>query len=468
MPPDGNQENEMPDASAASSNTTQLILTPLKPAVIEGAAQKLPVLVRVQTPDPEPGQQKARKPYHVSLVLDRSGSMSGDPIIEAVRCARHVVDRLEPTDVASLVIFDNRIETLVPAQPVGDRKALYAALARIHSGGNTDLCGGWKAGAASLVAGASEAALARVILLSDGNANAGETRDVAEIAAFCEEAAKGGVTTSTYGLGRDFNEELMVEMARKGLGNHYYGDTAADLFEPFAEEFDLISSLHSRHVRLSLGSPQGVKITLLNDYPVEDRDGFPVVRLPDIPWGAEAWALVELVIPAGLALESGNQFLQASVTSATPEGEPVSWPEATLALKAMSPPAWDALLPDPLVAERLAELAAAALLTQARVAADAGDWEAIKALLAEAQQRYAQFPWVLEVLGAMALLAEERNLMRFKKEALYSSRKMGSRLSAKEEMLAGLADQSGSPTFLRRKKSQGKAQFGDRPDQDAR
>jgi hypothetical protein len=68
----------------------------------------------------------------------------------------------------------------------------------------------------------------------------------------------------------------------------------------------------------------------------------------------------------------------------------------------------------------------------------------------------------------MAMLAEERNLMRFKKEALYSSRKMGSRLSAKEEMLASLEDQSGAPSFLRRKKSQGKAQFGDRPDQDAR
>ncbi|MFZ4539580.1 hypothetical protein [Propionivibrio sp.] len=48
-------------------------------------------------------------------------------------------------------------------------------------------------------------------------------------------------------------------------GNHYYGDTAADLFEPFAEEFDFISSLYARHVRLSLSAPQGVKIKLLND-----------------------------------------------------------------------------------------------------------------------------------------------------------------------------------------------------------
>ena len=104
------------------------------------------------------------------------------------------------------------------------------------------------------------------------------------------------MTTSTYGLGRGFNEELMVEMAQKGNGNPYYGDTAADLFEPFAEEFDLIANLYARHVRLSLTAPEGVKITLCNDYPVEEREGFPAIRLPDIPFGAEAWVLLELEI----------------------------------------------------------------------------------------------------------------------------------------------------------------------------
>ena len=81
----------------------------------------------------------------------------------------------------------------------------------------------------------------------------GETTDTHEVATLCADAAEKGVTTSTYGLGRDFNEELMVEMGKRGGGNHYYGETAADLFEPFAEEFDFISNLYARHVRLSNG-----------------------------------------------------------------------------------------------------------------------------------------------------------------------------------------------------------------------
>jgi len=67
----------------------------------------------------------------------------------------------------------------------------------------------------------SHPAQARVLLLSDGNANAGASRDPGEIAAQRAAAAARRVTTSTYGLGRAFNEELMVAMARSGLGNHY-------------------------------------------------------------------------------------------------------------------------------------------------------------------------------------------------------------------------------------------------------
>lgn len=447
-----------------TNNVSQLLITPLKPALIQGMAQKLHVLVRIQAPDPDPANIVERKPYHLSLVIDRSGSMSGDPLIEAVRCAKYIVDQLDPKDLASLVVFDNNIRILADAVAVGDRKHLHRALSQIRPGGNTNLYGGWKSGMESLLPKAMEAALARVILLSDGNANEGETTETDAIANYCADAATKGVTTSTYGLGRDFNEQLMVEMGKRGAGNHYYGDTAADLFEPFAEEFDLISNLYARHVRLSLAAPQGVKITLINDYAVEERDGFPLIRLPDIPWGAEAWALVELEIPTGLALESGNQILQAAVTASTVDGAPISFQDAAMALKALSSQAWEALLDDPLVRSRLTELEAGKFLDQARVAAEYGDWDAIQKMIAEAQKRFAEHPWVMEVLSEMADLAKAMDGARFRKEALYSSGKMSRRLSAKEEMLANLASESSSASYLRRKKAQGKAQFDNRPD----
>lgn len=447
-----------------NNNSPQVLITPFKPALIMGMAQKLPVLVRVQAPDPEPSFKKARKPYHLSLVIDRSGSMSGEPLLEAVRCAKHIIDRLESTDVVSLIMFDDRVNTLSPAKPVGDRKALYTALSHVRSGGSTNLHGGWQAGSATILEDVKQAAIARVILLSDGNANVGETTDTNEIAALCAHAAEQGVTTSTYGLGRDFNEELMVEMGKRGGGNHYYGDTAADLLEPFAEEFDFISNLYARHVRLALAAPEGIKITLMNDYPVEQREGFPVIRLPDIPLGAEAWVLVELEIPAGMAQESGNQILQAGVTASTPDGAPIAIPDAVLIQQSVSLQAWEALLQDPLVTARQTELEAGKFLDLARAAAEHGDWDTIQKMMAEGRKRFADHPWVMEVLEGMAEIAKEMDSARFRKEAMYSSRKMASRVSAKEELLMSMASEAAAPSFLRRKKSQGKAQFEQRPD----
>ena len=444
------------------NNIPRILIQPLKPALITGVAQKLPVLIRVQAPDaPETGKGDVRKPYHLSLVIDRSGSMSGAPLLEAVRCAKHIAERLEPTDVASLVVFDDRVKTLVPARPVGDRQAFLMALSHVRSGGSTKLHGGWQTGSETLLPGASEAALARVILLSDGNANVGEITETEGIAALCAQAAERGVTTSTYGLGEDFNEDLMVEMAKRGSGNHYYGDTAADLFEPFAEEFDFISSLCARHVRLSLAAAADIKLRLLNDYPVADDSGVPVIKLPDIAFGAEAWALVELEIPAHLTGEGIEQLLQAGVTAVTPEGEPLAFADTLLSLPAMSVAAWEALLNDPLVQSRQAELAAGKMLQQARAAAEQGEWGVVERLLAEARQRFADQPWVIEVLESMSALAQSMDTARFRKEALYSSRRMNSRLSAKEEQLAmSASEELEKVSFLRRKKAQGKSQFG--------
>jgi Ca-activated chloride channel homolog len=440
------------------TNAPVVLVTPIKPALIEGVAQKLAVLVRVQAPDAPPAAAAARKPYHLALVIDRSGSMSGEPLAQAVRCAAHVVDRLQPTDVAALVTFDDQIRVPVPAAPVGDRHALRGALAGIRSGGATNLYGGWKAGADALAGGAADAGVARVILLSDGNANAGDLQGDEEIAAACALGAAQGITTSTYGLGRDFNESLMVEMGKRGAGNHYYGETAADLFEPFAEEFDLISNLYARHLRLSLTAPAGVTLKLRNDYPIEERDGFPSIRLPDLPFAAEAWALIELEVPAGLALESGTQLLQAGVTGATPEGLPIVFQDVILTMKAVAPPAWNVLLADAKVAARVAEVEGAALLQAARAAAARGDWPAIQALLAEAQVKFAGHPWLLDVLAELADLAQARDAARFGKEALYSSRRMTGRLSAKAESLDLNADVA-APSYVRRKSAQGKTQF---------
>ena len=440
------------DAHLSLSST--VLVTARRAGLRAGQDNTVNVLVRIQAPAAPAGHAAERPPQALALVIDRSGSMQGRPLDEARRCAEYVVSQLRPTDAVSLVQFDNRVQRLWPAAPVGDGAPLRAALAGIAAGGSTDLHGGWQEGAQTLseVGGSG---LKRVVLLSDGQANCGET-DAGVIAAECAALAARGIGTSTYGLGRGFNEELMVAMARSGGGNHYYGDTAEDLMEPFQQELDLLDNLCLRELTLSVSAADGVLVEMVNQFPIIG-DGW---RLPDLAWGAEAWAVLrlkvgELVLPA-----TGKPFtlLRVAVSGRSLSGEPVQLERIGLTLPVLSGSAFDDLEGDEGVARRLTELAAAQALSDMRIAAAAGDWDKVDRLLQEATRQFAGNEWVAAVLASMTQIAEGRSRERLMKEAMYSSGKLRGRLVAADEPDAYFASQEfvSVPSYLRRKPSQGK------------
>lgn len=431
-----------------------VILTPRRAGLRAGQDNTVELLVRVQAPD-APAEHAAQRPAQaLALVIDRSGSMHGRPLAEARRCAAHLISSLRPSDSVSLVAFDHRVQRLWPALPVGDGVAQHAALAAVASGGNTDLHGGWRAGADTL-AEVSGNGLKRVIVLSDGQANTGLT-DAAEIAAQCATWADQGISTSTYGLGNGFNEALMVAMARAGGGNHYYGDSAEDLMQPFQQELELLANLCLRELRLTLTTAPGVELEVLNRLP-RAEGGW---RLPDLAWGAEGWAVLRLKLTAAVLPPPGQHLplLQTRVWGRSLDGQSLTLERARLALPVMSGLAFDDLADDELVGRRLAELAAAESLARMRTAAALDDWTAVDRLLAQASRQFAGNAWVAQMLAAMAQIAQGRERERMVKEATYSELALATRLAAKDEGAAFLAAEEahGRPAYLRRKRTQGK------------
>ena len=440
------------------SLSTATLLTPLRHGLRAGVDNTVDILVRVQSPDapasaPDSSVSLAeRPPQALALVIDRSGSMEGRPLTEAKRCAAFVVSRLRPSDAVSVVAFDNRVQRLWPAIALGSGDAVRGAIGRIEAGGSTDLHGGWLEGADTLSA-VGGAGLKRVILLSDGGANYGMV-DPDLIAEQCTAWAARGITTSTYGLGNTFNEELMVSMARAGGGNHYYGDTADDLMEPFEQELALLDNLALRQVELSASGAEGLTVEMLNALPATGSGW----RLPDLAWGAEAWALLRVTVPvkAMPALGKLLSVLRVSVTGQSLQGEPVALERVGLALPVLSPASFDALLRDELVARRAQEVAAAEVLNQMRTAAQAMDWVLVDRLLAEAEAAFAGNEWVAGMLEAMGGVARSRSQKRMMKEALYSSSRLSARLASKDEGQFSLDAAQPVPAYLRRKKLQGK------------
>lgn len=446
-----------------------LILTPRRPALLAGFDNTLDVLVQVQAP-PRPETAPARSPLTLALVLDRSGSMAGQPLNEAKRCAGFVIDRLEARDVAALVIYDDEIDVLVPARPAGNKASFHQALAKIESGGMTNLHGGWLAGAEQVAPMVQPDRITRVLLLSDGQANEGVT-NLEEIARQCKELARTGVTTSTYGLGRDFNDDLMVAMARAGLGNSYYGETAEDLMDPFAEEFDLLSALCAKDLRLRVEAGAEIGVTVANRF-AQHEDG--TWRLPDLAYGGESWALLRLTVPAGLATAPPGMgaedapavpLAKVSLTWQGLDGRAESLAPVALALPVLRAAAFEALAEAETPRNRAAELDAANIQDDAKAAAHAGDWPQVKRLLADAKAKAPGNAWLGAVVETLEELAEAGDSAAFAKEATYSAARMRTRLASVDEGTMdfleaapseGAAPAAAAPSYLRRKSAQGK------------
>src|SRR4051812_21006343 len=112
-----------------------------------------------------------RTPINVSLVLDRSGSMTGTPLEAAKQAAARFASFLTPVDRLSIVVFDDAVATIFGPAAGGDPAAVDA-IGRIVAGGSTNLSGGWLKGR-KLVEGGALEGTNRVVLLTDGQANVG-------------------------------------------------------------------------------------------------------------------------------------------------------------------------------------------------------------------------------------------------------------------------------------------------------
>jgi Ca-activated chloride channel family protein len=430
--------------------TPTLLITPRRPALLAGHDNELDVLVRVQAPD-APAELPKRNPLHLALVIDRSGSMSGAPLEEAKRCAEFVLDGLQPTDRLSVVMYGGHAQTLVPATVLQDKEPIRHAIRQVTAGGNTNLHGGWLQGAETLAPHTKDGVTSRVILLSDGCANEGLV-DPDQIYAQCADLARAGVSTSTYGLGHAFNEELMIGMAKHGQGSSYYGQTAEDLMDPFREEFELLNALCARQLRLEIEPASGVTAKVLNDYVV---DGDNAWLLPNLAFGGEAWAVVRLRTPATTSADP-TALCSVSLRYSTLDGEPRAIQPQLLALAALPASAFHAIAEDELVARRADELEAAYLQTKARVAARRGDWNGVAAALQRAERIAGTNPWVADSLSELRALAAKKDEKMFAKESAFSARRMNTRLAARAESVHPAMTTSAS--YLRRKSAQGKGE----------
>ncbi|MHA6482852.1 vWA domain-containing protein [Paenibacillus sp. strain BS8-2] len=250
---------------------------------------------------------EGRAPLNVSLVLDRSGSMSGAPLVYSKLAAQFVVDQMDQNDLFSLVAFDSQVRTLIPPTKVLHKDLFKEQIQSIQPGGATNLSGGLIEGAQHVMSNKTEGSVNRVILLSDGHANNGIT-DHHQLGAIAKEYRASEVGVSTLGVGNGFDEDVMETIAEHGGGNFYYIRTAEEIPTIFQQELQGLLNVVAQNMKLQVVPIEGVSITAVYGYPVSRQTDEVSISLGDLYQNDCKSLLVELQLPAYAAGE--QQVLQ--------------------------------------------------------------------------------------------------------------------------------------------------------------
>lgn len=280
-----------PAASASASEPVNLRVELDRPVLPSDSRET--VIVKVALDGVRPAKVVRRASINLALVIDKSGSMSGERIERAREAALEAVRRLGADDIVSLVVFDNRVRVLVPASRVGDGYVLNAAIEGIDAGGSTNLYGGVAEGAEQLRRHIEESFTHRVLLLSDGQANVGP-RTPDELGALGAQLVRQGISVTTIGLGLDFNEDLMTRLARRSDGNTYFVEHSRDLARIFNEELGDVLSIVARRVVVEIDFPAGARPVRVVGRDGRVENNRAVVELNQLYGGQEKFALIEV------------------------------------------------------------------------------------------------------------------------------------------------------------------------------
>jgi len=208
-----------------------------------------------------------RIPLNISIVIDRSSSMQGIKMGYAKKAAKNIIDQLKSEDVVSVVVYGNDIDTIQPPVNVIEKEKIKAKIDIISPKASTNLWGGTEQGYQFVKRKFKPGFVNRVLLISDGLANVGLTDSTLIRLKVQKYKDDEGISISTFGVGLDYNETLMTDMAETGAGNYYFIDAPDKMTSIFNNELNGLLNVAAQNAELKIKLPKG--ITIQKSYPLK-------------------------------------------------------------------------------------------------------------------------------------------------------------------------------------------------------
>lgn len=213
---------------------------------------ELRLQIGIQAPAPQ-----VRRPMNLAFVLDTSGSMGGGGRIDRERAAmKAILSQLQSGDIVSIATWNTSQQVLFDGHVASgpDDPALVAAMAKLVPDGGTNLSSGINKGFAMAQKNYAKERMNRVVMITDGEANVGET-DGKVIGAASHTADGEGIYLVGVNVGDPGGDPLMNQVTDLGRGASVFLDTEAEATRMFTERFDETMEVAARAVRLELTIP---------------------------------------------------------------------------------------------------------------------------------------------------------------------------------------------------------------------
>lgn len=203
-------------------------------------------------------------------------------------------------DQVSVFAFDTQVQKVAECAAVSNagRAAIKKRITELQHGGGTDLFGGWLAGVNELATHPMPAGIQWCLILTDGQANHGETR-FEVLQHHAKELRARAVSTSTFGVGSDFNQYLLEGMAAHGGGHYYFIEEPTSIAGLFQQEFGELLTVTARGLPLTVTAPAGIRLGLLGDVAHESSGPSIVIPVGDLFSGSEHLFCLEANLPIG-------------------------------------------------------------------------------------------------------------------------------------------------------------------------
>ena len=354
-----------------------------------------------------PAASVKRAPLDVAVVLDRSGSMIGEPL-EAVTSATAQLLRLAgPDDRIAVVAFDGNVQLVLPLAH-HEPDAAGRAVRAVQSGGSTNLSGGWLKGLELLTAAPRDGALRRIIVLTDGHANAGITGPE-QLVPLIKSGYGQGVTTSLVGFGEGYDEQLLAALADGGMGNDYFCAGPDQAAQVFADEFGGLASVVAQNVSVEITPTDAVAVTaVLNEFPITDVPNGLQVAMGDAYGGERRKLIAKFHLRPAFA-DGPIEVATLTIRWASTTGD-VALHTVTVPVVVTAGAVGDDPAANPEVTEEVLRLEVAKTRREARDAADRGDLHSASMMLsagAELLTRANAMPSEIDELRQDAAALEE-------------------------------------------------------------